>query len=180
VIGQNSNFQKNLKNNQNFRTRRIEPNASIMYSIRGVFAFFVTLFVANLGCTLLYGACLQGIEALQYSGYFLREADAKHLRENFRPNILVFTLQKQQSFHGNVYDESEECDSCLRNFDELDGIFYTWDVVENVPTVYTHDGSIQIPGRKMIRQSHGPLYYLRHLRSCAISSQSHCSASIGK
>jgi hypothetical protein len=47
----------------------------------------------------------------------------------------VFTLQKQHSFHEHVYDESEECESCLRNIDGIDDIFYTWDVVENVPAI---------------------------------------------
>ena len=72
---------------------------------------------------------------------------------------------------------------CLQDSDEIDGYCYTWHVVKNLPMVCTYNDSIKIEkGKKMRRckrprKRNGPLYYLRHLRSCAISNQSHCSAS---
>ena len=54
----------------------------------------------------------------------------------------------QHSFHESVHDESDEyvghCASmhCLQNFNEIDGFLYTWKVVDDVPMVGTHDGSL--------------------------------------
>jgi len=40
-----------------------------MYGIRGVFTFFATISVAHVGRKFLYGASLEDMEAVQYSGY---------------------------------------------------------------------------------------------------------------
>ena len=102
-----------------------------MYSIRSVFSLFATLSLAHVGSKFLYGVCLQGMEALQYSEYALRGADAKHLSEYFRPHTISFTLQKQQTFHEKVYDVSKKyvgnfsSMQCLRNFDEIDGFLFS-------------------------------------------------------
>ena len=148
-----------------------------MYSIRSVFSLFATLSLAHVGSKFLYGVCLQGMEALQYSEYALRGADAKHLSEYFRPHTISFTLQKQQTFREKVYDVSKKyvgnCSSmqCLRNFDEIDGFLYTWEVVDNVPMACTHDGCNKFEDRKKLRHCNGSLNYLRHLRSFAVTGR---------
>ena len=56
-------------------------------------------------------------------------------------------------------------------------------IVEKVHLIRIPDGNSEIEDSKKLsrckrpRKINGPLYYLRHLRSCAISNQSQCSAS---
>ena len=129
-----------------------------------------------------------GIKALHYSGDVFSGVGAKHLSNVFRPNTISFTHQKYYFWPECLHErnlkgiENSTFIQSVSNPYDVDQVMFSWSVAETeqrISSIYARNSEIQ--GKKSRRckhprKSNAPLYYLRHLRSCAMSNQSQCSA----
>jgi len=110
--------------------------------------------------------------------------EVTHVKNFFLPHTILFTKKKHDLFHDSQdYVECSEHSTSIEIpiyiFDET---LYTWKIVDKAPTFYVRGSTFEndvtkVRRCKRPRKCSGPLYYLRHIRSCAVSNQCQCSVS---
>jgi len=145
-----------------------------------------TINSTSLALSCLYAiAFREGLQAVLHTtlGQFTA-LEVTHVKSFFLPSTILFTKKKQDLFHDSQdYVECSEHSTSIEIpiyiFDET---LYTWKIVEKAPTFYVRGNTFENDATKVRRckrprKCNGPLYYLRHIRSCAVSNQCQCSVS---
>jgi hypothetical protein len=133
---------------------------------------------------IIRAAFREGIQGVLHTPGQLTALEATHVNNFFLPHTILFTKKQQDLFHDSQdYVECSEYSTSIEIpiyiFDET---LYTWKIVEKAPTFYVRGNTFEndvtkVRRCKRPRKCNGPLYYLRHIRSCAVSNQCQCSVS---
>ena len=134
--------------------------------------------------SIIRAAFREGIQGELHTPGQLTALEAIHVNNFFLPHTILFTKKQQDLFHDSQgYVECSEHSTSIEIpiyiFDET---LYTWKIVEKAPTFYFRGNTFEndvtkVRRCKRPRKCNGPLYYLRHIRSCAVSNQCQCSVS---
>jgi len=155
---------------------RLRPRKSSTINSTSLALFFLYAIIRS--------AFREGFQAVLHTPGHLTELEATHANNFFLPSTILFTKKQQDLFHDSQdYVECSEHSTSIEIpiyiFDET---LYTWKIVEKVPTFYVRGSTFEndvtkVRRCKRPRKCNGHLYYLRHIRSCAVSNQCQCSVS---
>jgi len=157
---------------------RLRPSKSSTINSTSLALFFLYAIIRS--------AFRDGFQAVLHTPEQLTELEATHVNNYFLPSTILFTKKQQDLFHDRFSQDyvefSEHSTSIEIPIYIFDETLYTWKIVEKVPTFYVRGNTFEndvtkVRRRKRPRKCNGHLYYLRHIRSCAVSNQCQCSVS---
>ena len=157
---------------------RLRPSKSSTINSTSLALFFLYAIIRS--------AFRDGFQAVLHTPEQLTELEATHVNNYFLPSTILFTKKQQDLFHDRFSQDYVECSEHSTSIEIpiyiFDETLYTWKIVEKVPTFYvrgnTFENDVTKERRcKRPRKCNGHLYYLRHIRSCAVSNQCQCSVS---